>query len=238
MSAKTVIEALSKFSACDVSDALMKFGVSNGGYVPNLIRYSTNGKTMVGKAYTVLFAARDDPEYTEISGGYIDDLPEGSILVIALTKNLQKVDAPYVKVSNALYGGLMSTRADYLKSSGTVVFGRIRDLQEHQDLKRTVFSYGLGSAAHKPVVKLVGINVPLQICVEGYPDPYVQTINPGDYIVGDANGVVRLDSSDQALVSKCLEYIPKRVEADNLVAEDIKQGIKCSKAQSSRRAGL
>ncbi|KAG7809443.1 hypothetical protein KL921_003440 [Ogataea angusta] len=232
-----MLKFFSQYSTCDVSDALLKFGVSNGGFFPNLTRFSTNGTTMAGKAYTVLFAARDDPNHEEIKGGYIDKLPEDAVLVIGLTPELQKLDAPYVKINNALYGGLMSTRANYLKSPGTVVFGRIRDLKEHQDLQRNVFAYGLGTAAHAPVVKLAGINVPLKITLDSHPEPYQETINPGDYIIGDENGVVRVDGSGD-LVQKCIEYIPKRVAADQLVAEDIQGGAECNEAQKRRRAGL
>ncbi|KAG7737442.1 hypothetical protein KL923_003831 [Ogataea haglerorum] len=230
-----MLKFFSQYSSCDVSDALLKFGVSNGGFFPNLTRFSTSGATMAGKAYTVLFAARDDPNYEEIKGGYIDNLPEDAVLVIGLTPELQKLDAPYVKINNALYGGLMSARANYLKSPGTVVFGRIRDLKEHQDLERNVFAYGLGAAAHAPVVKLAGINVPLKITLDSHPEPYQETINPGDYIIGDENGVVRVDRSGD-LAQKCIEYIPKRVAADQLVAEDIQGGAKCNEAQKRRRA--
>lgn len=220
-----------------MSDALVKHKHKYGGSLPNLKRYSANaaGKTMVGKAYTVLFAPKDDPREA-LNGGYIDKLPEDSVLVIATTLNLQKESAPFTKMTNALYGGLMSTRATYLKSSGTVVFGRVRDIDEHLELNRDVFSYGLGSAAHGPVVKMVGINVPVQILIDGYPEPYVETINPGDIIMGDDNGVVKV-ADDDALTS-ILEYIPKRVEADTLVKEDILNGEECNPAQKKRRAGL
>lgn len=36
---------------------------------------------------------------------------------------------------NACYGGLMSNRAKYLGAVGTVIDGRLRDLQEHRDLE-------------------------------------------------------------------------------------------------------
>ncbi|OWB69362.1 organic cyclic compound binding protein [[Candida] boidinii] len=74
---KTIIKTLEKFTACDVSDALVKKGFKNGGFFPNLIRQSkrTESSTsassssdpekvtppMVGFAYTVLFAPYDDP---------------------------------------------------------------------------------------------------------------------------------------------------------------------------------
>jgi regulator of RNase E activity RraA len=35
---------------------------------------------------------------------------------------------------NACYGGLMSTRAQHSGAVGTVIDGRLRDLQEHRDL--------------------------------------------------------------------------------------------------------
>ena len=39
---------------------------------------------------------------------------------------------------NACYGGLMSNRAKYLGAVGTVIDGRLRDLQEHRDLEYPV----------------------------------------------------------------------------------------------------
>jgi regulator of RNase E activity RraA len=38
------------------------------------------------------------------------------------------------KIPNAVYGGLMSTRAQASKAVGSVVDGRFRDLQEHRAL--------------------------------------------------------------------------------------------------------
>ena len=39
---------------------------------------------------------------------------------------------------NACYGGLMSKRANHLGAAGTVIDGRLRDLQEHRDLEYPV----------------------------------------------------------------------------------------------------
>lgn len=47
----------------------------------------------------------------------------------------------------------MSTRAQYLKSNGTVVFGRIRDVDEHRTLNHPVFAYGVGSCAQRLSLK-------------------------------------------------------------------------------------
>lgn len=48
----------------------------------------------------------------------------------------------------------MSTRAKYSGTAGTVVDGRIRDLQEHRDLKFPVFARDVGTTAPAEVVRV------------------------------------------------------------------------------------
>lgn len=227
------VKFLTQYSPCDVSDALVKFGFKNGGFFPNLTRFSPSSTTVVGTAYTVLYAPLDDPR-PAVKGGYIDSVPKGSVVCVALVKELQTAGAPYTKVNNALYGGLMSTRAKYLGASGSVVFGRIRDLDEHRALEYPVFAYGVGTTAPGPVVKVVGVNVPIEILVgEGE----YQTIEAGDVVVGDENGIVIVPVK-KVDEEKLMEYIPKRVEADQLVARDINEGKPAGASQKARRANL
>lgn len=54
----------------------------------------------------------------------IDSVPTGSVLFVSAPPD----------IINAVYGGLMTSRAKYCRAAGTVVDGRIRDLQEHRDL--------------------------------------------------------------------------------------------------------
>lgn len=239
MSTKITPALLSKFkqyTPCDISDALQaKAKLKNGGYFPNLqyFSHSSKGNSIVGPAYTVLFAPLDDPRpATKIN--YIDHIPSGAVLVIGLTPELQTYSAPYVKVNNALYGGLMSTRAQYQGCEASVVFGRIRDLKEHRELEYPVFAYGLGSAAaNGKVVKCVGINVDLEIVVR---DGKNQVIRDGEVVVGDINGIVSIPGNVD--LEEMVEYIGRRVEADQKVAEDIKQGIEAGPAQRKHRANL
>ena len=94
----------------------------------------------------------------------IDSVPAGSIVFIS---------APSCFV-NAVYGGLMSTRAKQLRAEGTIVDGRIRDLQEHRDLdypvrslspslvdvdililgRSQVFARDVGTASPNPVLRV------------------------------------------------------------------------------------
>ena len=53
----------------------------------------------------------------------IDTIPEGAVVFISSPS-----------IPNAVYGGLMSTRAKYSGAVGTVIDGRFRDIDEHRDL--------------------------------------------------------------------------------------------------------
>jgi regulator of RNase E activity RraA len=98
---------------------------------------------IVGRAYTVKYALLDDPapkiakHYVRMfslvrvsscveTGAYkkIDEIPKGSVIFISSPPNLP----------NAVYGGLMSNRAKASGAVGTVVDGRIRDLNEHREI--------------------------------------------------------------------------------------------------------
>ncbi|KAH3688004.1 hypothetical protein WICPIJ_000998 [Wickerhamomyces pijperi] len=233
----SIQQTLKQYTPCDISDALQATAkLANGGYFPNLTYYtpsSSANESIVGPAYTVLFAPLDDPRpATKLN--YIDHIPKGSVLVIGLTPELQLSNAPYVTVNNALYGGLMSTRAQYLGCVASVVFGRIRDLNEHRQLQHPVFALGLGSAAaNGKTVKCVGVEVDLSILVS---EGVSEVIKPGELIIGDENGVVRIPHTVD--MDKLLDYIPRRVEADQRASEDIKAGEEAGVSQKKHRANL
>ena len=48
----------------------------------------------------------------------------------------------------------MSTRAKYSGAAGTIVDGRIRDLQEHRDLDFPVFARDVGTTAPAELVRV------------------------------------------------------------------------------------
>lgn len=222
---------LASYSICDISDGLVKLGIKDGGYIPNLTLQSSVGSVIIGSVYTVLYAAKDDPR-PEVKESYIDNLPKDSVLMIGLLPDLQMVNAPYTKVNNAVYGGLMSTRANYLQARGSVILGRIRDLQEHENLNYPVWSYGVGSTAPTPYLKVVGINVPIEVkfpCFgsEGSGEK-LKVIKPNDVVMGDRNGIVTFNPE---LVDQLVDYVPKRVDADTNVANDIQNGKPAKEAQ-------
>jgi regulator of RNase E activity RraA len=103
----------------------------------------------IGPAYTVRYVRKNYENEPKPSGHYvrhhnlhafktlireqIDSIPQGAVVFIS---------AP-PRMINACYGGLMSNRAKYLGAVGTVIDGRLRDLQEHRDLEFPVGSSNL-----------------------------------------------------------------------------------------------
>jgi hypothetical protein len=81
------------------------------------------------------------------------------------------------------------------------------------------------------ILMLGKVDVPVKLQT----DEQDVTINPGDYIIGDLNGVVCLP---QELAEKTVALLPLQAEADHLVAQDIQAGIKFTDASKKRRAAL
>ncbi|KAL2815049.1 ribonuclease E inhibitor RraA/Dimethylmenaquinone methyltransferase [Aspergillus cavernicola] len=215
-----IISALQDYTTCDVSDALCKLNYPHGGFLPGLTLWSPErqqGATkIIGPAYTVKYAPVDDSAPKHPSH-YIDSVPQGAVIFVSSPKT-----------PNAVYGGLMSTRAQASRAAGTVVDGRFRDLQEQRALNYPVFARDVGTAPPYGAVKVVGVNVPVKLqSVE-----QDITINPGDYLIGDLNGVVVLP---KAQADKVLPLMAKQAEADAKMAVAIKEGMAFTEASQKFR---
>ncbi|GAB7339978.1 hypothetical protein MBLNU457_6490t1 [Dothideomycetes sp. NU457] len=223
MASKQVIEALKAYTSCDVADALLKLKVPHGGFLAGLTLWSPkrqDGPTkIVGPAYTVKYVRKNHENDPKPAGHYIDSIPAGSVVFISSPP----------RTINAVYGGLMSNRAKYSGAVGTVVDGRIRDLQEHRDLDYPVFARDVGTTAPHEVVRVSEVNAPIRLQSEDQD----ATIRPGDIIVGDLNGVVCIPHD---LAEKVIELIPSQVEADEKVARDIQQGRTVAEAMKEHRS--
>jgi regulator of RNase E activity RraA len=91
--------------------------------------------TLNRPAYTVEFVPATDTVSTRPSVHHVDSCPKGSVIVIKTPAHLP----------NAVWGGLMSARASFLGAQGVVVEGRIRDVQEIQEMGLPVFSTGFST---------------------------------------------------------------------------------------------
>jgi regulator of RNase E activity RraA len=61
------------------------------------------------------------------------------------------------------------------------------------------------------------------------------TINPGDYLIGDLNGVVCLP---RELATRAIPLIGPQLEADKKIAADIQAGMKFVDASKKHRSTL
>ncbi|KAK0249054.1 hypothetical protein LTR91_001026 [Friedmanniomyces endolithicus] len=225
MNIKAVSKALEAYTSCDVADALSKLKVPHGGFLAGLTMWSPkrqDGPTkIVGPAYTVRYVRKNYENEPQPSGHYIDSIPSGSVVFIS---------APARSI-NACYGGLMSTRAKYSGAVGTIVDGRLRDLQEHRDLDYPVFARDVGTTAPAETMRVAAINEPVRL----NSDDQDAVIHPGDILVGDLNGVVCIP---QHLAEKVVELIPSQSEADEKVAADIRNGRPVAESMKEHRSGV
>jgi regulator of RNase E activity RraA len=79
-----LLEQLSEFSACEISDALIKLGSSNGGHIPDIHLVSPlgSGQRICGPAYTVQMVVTSDENAPKLSSHFIDTAPSGTVIVI------------------------------------------------------------------------------------------------------------------------------------------------------------
>jgi len=114
----------------------------------------------------------------------------------------------------AMWGELMSTRAIYLKSSGAVLNGYVRDTSDILRLNFPTFSRGRYAQDAGARSKVIDFRVPVEI--EG-----VQ-VKPGDIVFGDIDGVLVIprDAEEEA-ITRALE----KARTENLVRKAIQEGM-------------
>ena len=176
------------------SDALDRLGLS--GVCHGLTLRSGHG-SIAGPAVTVKERVGPlgtyDPEDFAI-GAALDSVSPGSVLI---------VDMGGVPVST--FGGLAACAAVRRGMSGLIVDGGCRDIEEIRTAGLWVSSRHVTPTSGKSRVLVEGINVPITICGV--------TINPGDYIIGDATGIVALPP-DRAVEALAI--------AEELTAKDVR----------------
>ncbi|KAK0656872.1 RraA-like protein [Cercophora newfieldiana] len=217
-----IVKALQEYTTCDVSDALCKLKYRNGGFLSGLTMWSPRrqeGDTkIVGPAYTVQYVPLDDPSPKHPTH-YIDSIPEGAVVFVSCPP----------KTPNAVYGGLMTTRAKASGAVGSVIDGRFRDLQEQREQNYPIFARDVGTAPPAELLKVAAVNVSVKLQT----DEQDMTVRPGDYIIGDINGVVVLPKE---LAEAAIFLMAKQVAADSAMAVEIAKGMTFTEASKKFRS--
>lgn len=79
--------ALSDFSTCEISDALIKLSVPHGGHIPDIHMVSPTssnhfGIKICGPAYTVKMVLSSSTDAPSLSEHFVDTAPPGAVIVI------------------------------------------------------------------------------------------------------------------------------------------------------------
>lgn len=195
-------KSLLKIPTASLSDTLDNIGIR--GFMDYTIKPRTLTSKIVGLAITIKDKISNKKVTPFKALEAIEKAQKGSILVRAIE------DAHVEEASNiALFGGIMATASKIKGLGGAVLDGGLRDLDECKALGFPVFSRSVVPTNSVGRTEVVDVNVPI-VCGG-------VLVNPGDIIVGDADGVVviprnKLDEVVQQALK--IEEVEKKMTAD------------------------
>lgn len=185
---------LRKIGTGPVSDALGKSGAMDHGIRP----WSSNAR-MAGPAFTVQLHTADILMVSKA----LAECPRGHVLVID----------GHGEPNTALWGGLTTMSAHRKGLAGVVVDGAIRDLADIKKSRLPVFARSVVPNAGG--AEYVG-KLQISIACGGI------VVNPGDWLVGDDDGVVVIPKDR---LQATMEQAARIVAAEKKIAAAIRDGI-------------
>jgi regulator of RNase E activity RraA len=193
------------------SDVLDRLGVD--GVIHGLMLRSGAG-SVCGRAVTVKESIGVYDAAAFAPGDFLDTVQRGSILMF---------DTDGAAVST--FGGLAALAAVKMGAAGVVIDGACRDLSEIRETGLWLASRHVTPKSGKGRIKVEAINVAIEVCgVE---------IAPGDYIVGDETGIVRVPA---AVIEQALSIAEELTRHDAEFAGELRKGG--SFRATSARLGL
>lgn len=174
-------------STASISDALDRLGRDGAllGIAP-----LENGQRMQGRAYTVKYVPAGSPPGTV--GDYLDDVAPGQVVVL---DNDGRLDA-------TVWGDILTAMAHTKGVAGTVIDGVNRDVAKALELGYPIYSRARYMRTGKDRVEVLAEQVPVNI--GGV------KVSPGDLIIGDDDGVVRIPQEIEAEVLQLAAEIEER----------------------------
>jgi regulator of RNase E activity RraA len=194
-----------KLDTATLSDALDRFGIVGqchqiSGRDPSF--------QMAGRAFTMICGPAGKPPGTV--GDYIDDVPEGHVVVI---DNGGRDDA-------TIWGDILTEIAHRRKLAGTVIDGINRDVALCRKLSYPVFSKGHWMRTGKDRVQVERMDCPVNIGGA--------RVSPGDILRGDADGVIVIPKEHEDTVLDAAEEIQA---AEEHIREAVRGGMRLDEAR-------
>jgi 4-hydroxy-4-methyl-2-oxoglutarate aldolase len=201
-----VIQAFRSITTASVADALWGLGIS--GHMSHEIKPFMRVK-IVGPAVTVREVPTEERVPPSHALELIDQSPSGSVIVISID-GFRDV---------AVWGGLMTAGAVANGLEGAVLDGGVRDVEEiERDFGFPVFSRSICPATTVGRFKTVAANEAVN--VGGV------TVNPGDLIVGDRDGVIVVPAGLVEAVLKDAQDIEGREREQTRLIHETKSLLK------------
>lgn len=173
-----IAAGLEKVTVASVADAVDQI-TGQRGFLSHDMRPRTGNIRVVGRATTVLLKPAPPDKATPalstgMSTAMIDNAAPGSVGVIVIENGLDV----------AGIGGLMSTAAKARGMAGVVVDGGVRDLKEVRGLGLPIYARSVVPSSS--VSRFAGVAKDVEVQCGGV------AVKPGDWIVADEDGVVRV----------------------------------------------
>ncbi len=190
--------------AAVISDALDVTGYREQA-LQHTIRPLHPQTLVVGRAMPVLcvevYEIPDEPYQQEIAA--VDSLKQNDVLICSTNQSTRI----------CFWGELLSTAARARGARGAVIDGFIRDAKQILAMEFPVFTTGLSPVDSNGRGDVVAYNVPIEC--GGV------TVNPGDIVFGDADGVVIIP---QAVETAVIEAALEKVNGENRTRDELLAG--------------
>lgn len=204
----TATSILSRMDTTTVSDALDKLGIA--GQCLGLKPMDPNIR-LAGPAFTIRFVPCGVHGGTV--GDYIDDLTEGTVMAL---DNQGRMDA-------TVWGDILTIVSSRKKLGGTVIDGVCRDAPRSIELKYPIFARGSYMRTGKDRVAVDAMQV--SISIGGV------RVNPGDFLLGDWDGVVAIPKERIEQVAEVASQIE---QAEDRIRAAVERGERLDAARKTQ----
>jgi len=205
MSTNNHAERLMAAGTTALSDALDRLGIDGQALA---IMPVDRSMKFAGPAFTIRMLPVGTTQGSV--GDYIDDVEPGQVVVI---DNDGRMDA-------TVWGDILTWVASERGIAATVIDGVCRDSDRCVELQYPVFARGNTMRTGKDRVTADAYNVPVQISEV--------RVEPGDWLAGDADGVVSIPADKVEDVLRLAEEIE---EAERIIRTKVKDGMRLDQAR-------
>ena len=206
------VERAARLDTATISDALDKLGIAGQCLG---IKPLDHRCRLAGRAFTLAYAPVGQPPGTV--GDFIDDVPEGQVVVI---DNGGRPDA-------TVWGDILTFTAHKRGLGGTVIEGACRDTHLALDLGYPLYSRSYSMRTGKDRVQLEAKQLVVTVGNA--------RVAPGDIVRGDSDGVIVIPQAREAEVLEIAEAIDT---AEMRIRDAIAGGLRLDEARRQQHYHL